>query len=132
MLRPIRLLPLALALALAAPALHAQDAPALDPVGRWEGALQLPTGVSLRVVFEVARSDAGELSSTMYSPDQTDQAIPTGSTTWSDGTLDIRVPVVQGGYVGTAQEDGTIVGDWTQGGGSLPLTLTKVDPGAGG
>jgi hypothetical protein len=41
------------------------------------------------VVFEIEEADGG-LTTTMYSPDQSPKPIPTGSTTFEDGT-----PVVE-------------------------------------
>ena len=96
-----------------------------DVEGRWEGTLATPQG-NLRVVMEIEASDDG-LTTTMYSPDQSPTPIPTGSTTFEDGTLVVDVPAVQGGYEGTLNDDGAIEGTWSQGGGSLPLTLEKVE-----
>ena len=118
-------LPLALAAALfmAAPA-AAQS----DVAGRWEGTLETPAG-NLTVVFEIEQGDDGTLSTTMYSPDQTPQPIPTGETTFEDGTLTITVPGVGGGYEGTLNDDGAVEGTWSQGPNSLPLVLSKADGG---
>ena len=96
-----------------------------EVVGRWEGALETPQG-NLTVVFEIAETDDG-LVTTMYSPDQSPNAIPTASTTFDDGTLTVEVPAIQGGYEGTLNADGGIDGTWSQGGGSLPLSIEKVE-----
>ena len=113
---------LALALLGSVPgALSAQS----EVVGRWEGVLETPQG-NLTVVFEISEADGG-LTTTMYSPDQSPNPIPTESTTFENGTLVVDVPVVQGGYEGTVNDDGGIDGTWSQGGGSLPLSITKVE-----
>ena len=96
-----------------------------EVVGRWEGVLETPQG-NLTVVFEIAEADGG-LTTTMYSPDQSPNPIPTQSTTFEDGTLVVDVPMVQGGYEGTLTDDGGIDGTWSQGGGSLPLNIEKVE-----
>lgn len=98
-----------------------------DFVGRWEGLIDTPQG-SLTIVFEVEASDDG-LTATMYSPDQTDQAIPTGETTVMDGAITITVPMIQGRYEGTLAEDGKLDGTWFQGPASLPMELEKVPAG---
>lgn len=100
---------------------------ATEGVGSWEGALTLPSG-SLRIVFHVAADDAGNLSSTMDSPDQGATGIPVTSTTFEAGKLTLNASAIGGTYIGTLSEDGqTLSGQWSQGGMSLDLDLTKTD-----
>jgi hypothetical protein len=99
-----------------------------DVVGRWEGTLATPQG-ALTVVFEIEAGEDGALGTTMYSPDQTPQPIPTGETTFMDGELVVTVPAVQGRYEGSLDEEGAFVGTWSQGPASLELTLSRVEGG---
>ncbi len=108
--------------------LHAQTpAPAADSslAGRWEGSLALPTGQSLRLVFNVARATGGGWTATMDSPDQGAFGIPLDSVRVDGDSLSLRVPAISGGYTGTRGPDGAITGTWTQGPGSLPLVLRR-------
>lgn len=98
-----------------------------DFVGRWEGVLETPQG-DLTIVLEIEATDDG-LSATMFSPDQTDQPIPTDATTVIDGSITVTVPMIQGRYEGTLTEDGTLDGTWFQGPGSLELDLEKAPEG---
>jgi uncharacterized protein len=101
------------------------DAPPQEAVvGTWVGTLE---GLSLRLVFHVSAGEDGALVSVLDSPDQGATGIPTGSTTFEDGTLVIAVPGIGGRYEGTLQEDGTFHGSWSQGGGSYGLDLEKVE-----
>jgi len=101
-----------------------------DLVGRWEGSIDAGPQGSLPVAF-VITFDGETLSTTMYSINQGNQAIPTSETTIVDGTLSITVAVIPGGggFSGTINEDGAFVGTWSQGGASLPLTLTRTQAG---
>ena len=96
-----------------------------EVVGRWEGTITVPQG-SLRIVFEIAAGEDG-LTTTMYSPDQVPQPIPTGATTFEEGKLLIEVPIAQARYEGTMNDEGIIEGTWFQGPASLPLNLEKAE-----
>lgn len=102
----------------------AQDA---GPVGDWEGTLSAG-GQEFPLVFHVTEGEEGALSSTLDSPSQGAFAIPTGETTFEDGTLTISVPDIAGSYEATLSEDGdTLTGTWTQAGMSFELSLTRVE-----
>jgi hypothetical protein len=91
--------------------------------GRWEGAIETPAG-PLTGVFRIS-SDAKGTTTLMDSPDQNVAGIP--ATVKRDGAkVVIEVPGVGGGFTGDLSSDGkTIVGAWSQLGGSMPLTVTK-------
>jgi uncharacterized protein len=108
-----------------------RDAPQQQSIaGTWMGTIE---AAGIRLVFNISEGDGGALTSTMDSPDQGANGIPTGETTFQDGALLITVPAVPGGkYEGTLQEDGTISGHWFQGGQSTPLVLERQDGEVGG
>ncbi len=99
--------------------------PAPDLTGRWLGTLD--TGaVKLRVAFNISKAADGGLSATMDSLDQGAHGIPVSSVTVSDNSVHLEVPNVQGVYEGKLDATGTTLeGTWSQGQGSLPLTLKK-------
>ena len=102
-------------------ALAAASAAAQSPVaGDWTGEIE---GAGLTVTFHVTETD-GALSSTLDVPAQGAVGVPTGETTLDGDALAITVPTVGGRYDGTLA-DGAITGTWSQGGASLPLTLTR-------
>jgi hypothetical protein len=44
-----------------------------------------------------------------------------------ESAVEFQLRIAGGGFKGTMNKEGTqLVGDWTQGGGSLPLTLKKA------
>jgi uncharacterized protein len=102
------------------------EPPFQEPIeGTWMGSIE---AAGIRLVFNISVGDDGLLTSTMDSPDQGATGIPTGETTFQDGTLLITVPAVPGGqYQGTLQEDGTIAGSWSQSGQSFPLVLERQE-----
>ncbi len=93
----------------------------------WEGKLELPGGLSLRMVFHVNKTAGGSLLATFDSPYQGAKGLKVDSVSLDKTTLKFEMKQLQGQYVGTLNKEGTeAVGDWTQGGAKLPLTLKKV------
>mgnify|MGYP005725333453 CR=1 FL=1 len=96
-------------------------------VGDWQGKLSV-SGVELRIVFHILKSESGDLSAKMDSPDQGANGIPTTSTTFQHDSLVIRVERIGGVYTGKLLEDkNSIKGTWAQGGASFPLDLKRTD-----
>lgn len=125
--RTLRSTPLLLALVALLATVPSALSGQADVAGRWEGLLVLPQGAgALAIVFEIEEGEEG-LVTTMYSPDQTDQAIPTGSTAFEDGRLVVEIPAIQGRFEGTLNDEGEMEGTWYQGPMSLPLTLEKAE-----
>ena len=125
----VRILVLAVGLCLYPPVqVSGQDQVDAAVIGSWEGELNIPDGTQLTVVFNVERGEDGGLTGTLESPDQTDIPIPLSSATFVDGRLTLVVSSIQGSpmFTGVPSEDGTMLsGTFSQGGGQLPLELTK-------
>ena len=114
---------MATALVLFAAYAHAQ--PPVQIAGIWQGTLELPTGARLRLVVNV-REDAGALTGTLNSVDQGGRDLPIDSIQFENRRLLFTMNAISGRYEGELAESGTeIVGTWSQGGGSLPLTLRR-------
>jgi hypothetical protein len=92
--------------------------------GSWLGNLSA-NGTELRVVFNLKLVQKDSLTVTLDSPDQGAKDIPGGQVTFDKKKLVIQVPAINGEYTGTLTSDSTIVGTWTQNGGTLPLNLKK-------
>lgn len=106
----------------AAPAKPAKPS---DLDGTWLGTLETGT-LKLRVVFHITNTANG-LVSTMDSPDQGANGLPTAKTTREGTSLKIEAPSVGGVFEGKISADvNSIDGTWTQGGASLPLVLRRV------
>lgn len=97
---------------------------AQDITGQWNGVLKVQ-GAQLRVVFNVTKTDDGALKSTMDSPDQGAQGIPTTTTSFENSTLKITLTSAGIEYIGTIGEDNIIIGTFKQAGHSFPMNLTK-------
>lgn len=108
-----------------APPAQAQDHPV---AGTWSGSLELPGGQSLPLVFHIRAAEDGTLTSTMDSPAQGATGIPVQTTTFAEGRLVLELPAIAGRYEATLDEEGRLVGTWSQGGGTLPLSLRRGDP----
>jgi len=100
-------------------------AQAQDLSGQWQGTLQ--AGQPLRLVFTIANADGGGLRAMMYSIDQGTQGLSASSMTLQGKTVRIAIDALKGTFEGTLSEEGnSIAGTWSQGPGSLPLTLTRA------
>jgi len=96
-------------------------------VGSWLGTLAVQ-GTQLRIVFHIAEGEDGALTATMDSPDQGAAGIPVSEVTYAEGHLRLVSATVAGEFEGDLSADGSqLVGEWRQGGFTLPLTLTKTD-----
>lgn len=96
---------------------------AQDITGQWNGLLKIQ-GTQLRLVFNISKTEKG-LISTLDSPDQGAKGIPATNTTFNDSILKIAVAGAGIEYEGTLGKDNIIVGNFKQGGQSLPINLSK-------
>lgn len=112
---------IAVALALSGAA-HAQAVQGLD--GRWEGPLVLGNGMKLTAVLRVESKD-GKTTAVFDSPEQGAKDIP--ATVTRDGeTVTVEVPTAALTYAAKLSADGkTLTGEMSQGGGSIPVTMTQ-------
>jgi hypothetical protein len=90
--------------------------------GTWEGTLDA-NGTLLRLRF-VLKNETGAATGVLFSLDQGNSEIPVGRITEAGAKVKMEVPVVSGAFEGE-RKDSQMVGTWSQGGGTLPLTLSK-------
>ena len=96
--------------------------------GRWTGSLSIPGGNSLAIVMKFDSGDAGKLTGTMESPDQSPRKFPMESLLVNDTDVSFNVDTIRGRYEGSFA-DGKIVGIWSQGQDfELVLTRAEFDP----
>lgn len=96
----------------------------------WLGTLDTGT-MKLRVVFHITNTEDG-LVATMDSPDQNAKGIPVTTVKRDGSSLKLDLKGIGGTFEGKIAKDiKTIEGTWTQGGGSLPLVLKRVNDAAG-
>jgi pimeloyl-ACP methyl ester carboxylesterase len=96
-------------------------------VGLWQGSLRSGP-VELRLVFHVDVHEDGSLEASLDSLDQGAMGIPVSAVSANDGKARFEVPAVKGGFEGTFNNDGSeLDGTWSQGGGSLPLVLKRIE-----
>jgi pimeloyl-ACP methyl ester carboxylesterase len=96
-----------------------------DIDGAWMGTLD--TGaIKLRVVFHIVNTEDG-LTATLDSPDQGLMGMATSSVTRDGSSLKIEVKKLGGLFEAKLASDlSSIDGNWSQGGGTLPLVLKPV------
>jgi hypothetical protein len=104
--------------------LSAQDLATKKSVcGSWLGKLAAD-GMDLRVIFNLKLSEKDSLIVTLDSPDQGAEGIAAGPVILDNKKIVIQAPGINGEYAGTIKGD-SLIGTWTQNGGSLPLNLKK-------
>lgn len=102
--------------------------------GTWEGILDASaTGQGkLRVVLHVSKAKDGSLTGTLDSPDQGAAGIPIDTITYKDPSFRLEANSIGGLYEGNVNKDKSeIAGQWSQGGGSLPLTFKRTQKAGG-
>jgi uncharacterized protein (TIGR03435 family) len=93
--------------------------------GQWQGTLAAGPGLRLVVVL-TANAAGGGYSATFYSIDQTPVGLA-ATTTVQGGTVRINVAPAGVTFEGKLSPDGnSIVGNFVQGAGSLPMTLVRA------
>jgi hypothetical protein len=92
--------------------------------GTWEGTLEF-NNRTYRLRFILENLKEGGAKGTLISLDQGASEIPLSQITQTGSKVKLEVPVVSGGFNGELK-DTQMTGEWSQGGASLPLTLTKA------
>jgi pimeloyl-ACP methyl ester carboxylesterase len=96
-------------------------------VGAWLGTLEV-AGMKLRLVLNFTVDENGELTAAMDSPDQGASGIPIDDVSLSGDTLAFAAAALMLNYVGVVDSSrSSVVGDFTQGGQVLPLTLQRTE-----
>jgi pimeloyl-ACP methyl ester carboxylesterase len=107
-------------------ALAGDAKPVFDPVGTWEGALNLEV-MKLRLVFRIEKGTDGKLTGLMDSVDQGAKDVELKTPTIEDGQLKLELKEQPAEFLGKPSDDGqTITGKWKQGGQELDLVLKRV------
>jgi uncharacterized protein (TIGR03435 family) len=113
----------------AAPSAAPQAAPASprDLADTWQGTLH--AGKDLRTIVKITKDDKGAYKGTFYSIDQGSQGFALDSVTLDGSDVKMTLKIFNLTYTGKLSADGkTIDGTSSQGGGSLPLVLTRATP----
>jgi pimeloyl-ACP methyl ester carboxylesterase len=100
---------------------------AADPVGHWEGALEVGS-IKLRLAFHIEKAADGKLTGTMDSPDQGAKGVPLGGVRVEGDTVTIDLAKFKAEFVGKFAGDGKkLAGEWKQAGRAFPLELARVE-----
>jgi len=108
--------------------------PAVDAKfeGDWEGSLATPArpdapAGTLRIIFHFQNQPDKTVKATVDSPDQNAMGLPLSGIVQKGNAIELLFKIAGGAYKGTLNAEGTeLSGEWTQGGGSLPLKLKKA------
>lgn len=95
--------------------------------GVWNGTLHVPPK-DIPVVFHIARDSAGKWIASFDSPSQNAFGLPVSEVLTKADSVILKMAVINGRYAGVlAGDQKTIDGQWFQGSGSLPLTVTRTN-----
>jgi pimeloyl-ACP methyl ester carboxylesterase len=96
--------------------------------GDWHGALTVPTS-DLRIGIEITAKPGGGFEGGMTSPDQSPRTVPLGDVRMAGGRLSFSLAEATASFDGAWDAASSAwVGQWSQGGAKLPLTLSKGKP----
>lgn len=71
------------------------------------------------------------VKATLDSPDQNALGMAMSDIVQKEASIELKLKLVGGSFKGALNADGTeLAGEWTQGGGTLPLKLKKAPPAA--
>ncbi|MFL5328268.1 MAG: alpha/beta hydrolase family protein [Gemmataceae bacterium] len=109
------------------PALALADEPKpFDPVGIWEGSLDLGMR-KLKLAFKITKAEDGSLKGTMDAVTQGAKDIPVASVKVEDGQLNFDLTKIGATYSGKPAVDGqSVKGTWKQSGHEFELELKRV------
>jgi hypothetical protein len=94
--------------------------------GDWDGSVSTPNG-SLRIVVHFKNQPDGTTVATMDSPDQNAAGLPLSDVSQKGTAVEFQLRLVGGSFKGNLNKEGTeLAGDWSQGGGTVPLTMKKT------
>ncbi|EIZ77167.1 hypothetical protein WSK_4306 [Novosphingobium sp. Rr 2-17] len=101
------------------------EATAILAEGEWHGALSV-SGQSIPLVLHIAGT-RGHLTATFDSPSQRASGLPIAAVVQEGAVIHFKITAPKASYVATLSPDGqTLVGTWSQGGASLPLTMMRT------
>jgi len=93
--------------------------------GTWEGVLDV-NGQTLHVRFNFIKDSSGNVTGTFDSVDQGANGLPVSTITRTADKVKLDLRTMSISYEGTLNKDAsTLTGTFTQGPGTLPLTLTR-------
>jgi hypothetical protein len=93
--------------------------------GVWEGALDA-NGTTLRLRFNFVKNGDGSITGTLDSLDQGANGIPITTIARTGDSINLDVSAITGSYEGTLNKEASaITGNWSQGGGTLPLKIER-------
>lgn len=99
-----------------------------NPVGIWQGKININPSVQLSIVLHVDKKDDGSLTASMDSPDQSAFGIKVDNVTATNDSLHFTVMAIAGNYhAGYNKDSLMLIGKWSQGAYSFPLNLKKTD-----
>ena len=94
--------------------------------GVWAGTLETG-GPKLKIVMRIVKDSGGGYTTKLDSPDQGAFGIPVTKTTVTAEGVTLELKDLNAGFEGSFSMDGKkLSGNWTQGGGAMPLTFTRT------
>jgi hypothetical protein len=96
--------------------------------GVWEGTLEAGEQ-SIKLIVRIAADADGGTRAVLDSPDQGVQGLPIDALGLEGSTFSFALTRLNAGFRGEMEASGdSIKGEWSQGGGAVPLTLARTGP----
>jgi len=95
--------------------------------GSWNGTLSVPGRTPMQLLLKVSAAPDGTAQATLVNLDQGNEEIQLTTVVTTGNQLQMETRLISGTYSGTLGADGTIAGEWGQGGAKAPLTFKKAN-----
>ena len=93
--------------------------------GTWNGTIAVPGRTPIRLVLKMSAAPDGTAQATIVNLDQGNEELPLTTVVTTGNQLQMETRLISGTYNGTLGADGTITGEWGQGGAKVPLTFRR-------
>jgi hypothetical protein len=108
-----------------APLAYAQNAPAIDPSGHWQGAVELPSGPAIGFEVDFRRDAAGGLSGSVSIPAQRISGLPLLKVAVDGASITFYARADQTLGATLSADGASMTGEFVTANGSAPFTLAR-------
>lgn len=93
-------------------------------VGNWKGNIDV-NGNEIPIVFHFNKDDTGNINGKWDSPKQNAIGLPFSAINTNEDSIDLKIALIAGSYLGKFVNNDSIEGTWEQNGNMIPLNFSR-------